>query len=287
MSADSERSRRVVFDVDLRRRFEAFSLRMDGARRRREGPGRSSHFGAGEEWAGFRPYRPGDDPRQLDWNLLARLDRPFTRITRREVSEQWVLLVDRSASMGVGEPGKLQASAELAAALVGLGLRRGARVTLLASGRPERRLSRRTDLADGLAWLEALTAGGDEGFGPGLRSEPVRRAGRVVAIGDLADASARALMELSRGGREVLLAQVLAPHELDPPLGPVRWVCPETGEALELAVDSNLRAEYERELNRELEGWRARCAVHGVRYLATSSARPFEDVALELFGGAP
>lgn len=279
--------RRVVFGPDLRRRLEAFALRLEGARRRREGPGRSSTFGAGDEWVGFRPYRPGDDPRQVDWNLLGRLDRPFVRVTRREASEAWVLAVDTSASMGLGAPGKLQAAAECAAALAATGLRQGAQVTLVAGAGAARRLTRASDLGDGLAFLEGLRADGAATLDDALGDPAVRRAGLVVALGDLMGSDARAVVGLARGGRDVAVAQLLAPHELDPALGPVRWTCPETGDALEVAVDDALAAAYETELSHLLERWRERCGQRRVRYVAASSARPFEALLLELFGGAP
>lgn len=275
--------RRVAFDASFRGRLERFTLRLDGARRRREGPGRSTHFGSGEEWVGFRPYRPGDDPRQIDWNLLGRLDRAFVRVTRREVSEDWVVLLDASASMGLGAPSKLQAAAELCAAVTAAGLRRGAQVTVCTAA-AERCFRRGAELMAALEFIERTVAEGEAGLP--MTSPALRSAGRVVVIGDLIGTESARLVELARGRRELAAAQVLAPCELTPEPGTIRWTCPESGGALDVAVGPALQAAYDRELRAELEAWRAACSHHGVRYTVASSARAFEDVATELFDGA-
>lgn len=63
------------------------------------GTHRSRQRGSGGEFTEYRLYRQGDDPRTLDWKLLARSDRPFVRLSDdRAVLPTW-LLVDGSASM--------------------------------------------------------------------------------------------------------------------------------------------------------------------------------------------
>src|SRR5262249_34167570 len=96
------------FAPDLLARVGRLGARLASLRERREGAGRARLFGAGEEFVGHRPYQTGEDLRALDWNLLARLGRPFVRVAAREASEHWAVCLDTSASMGVGVPGKLQ-----------------------------------------------------------------------------------------------------------------------------------------------------------------------------------
>ena len=77
--------------------------RLDG---RIQGGHRTLHRGTGMDLAGVRPYVDGDDARHIDWNVTARLDelqvREFTE--DRELTS-WLVL-DRSASMAVGAPGR-------------------------------------------------------------------------------------------------------------------------------------------------------------------------------------
>ena len=48
------------------------------------GERRSTHRGEGIEFTDYRDYSPGDDPRSVDWNLYARLDRPYVRLYEEE-----------------------------------------------------------------------------------------------------------------------------------------------------------------------------------------------------------
>jgi uncharacterized protein (DUF58 family) len=77
--------------------------RLDG---RVQGGYRTPRRGSGLDFAGIRPYEEGDDARHIDWNVTARLDelqiREFTE--DRELTT-WLVL-DRSASMAVGGPGR-------------------------------------------------------------------------------------------------------------------------------------------------------------------------------------
>lgn len=275
----------VRFAPDFLRRVERLLVRLAGARERREGAGRSAILGAGEEFVGYRPYRPGEDLRALDWSLLARLDRPFVRVTRREAGERWAVLVDASASMGVGPPGKLQRAAEVACALACLGLRVRARVRVLVSsarkrGAFELELARRGDPAALLAFLEERRAAGGCGLAT-LLATPRRfaSAGRVFLVGDFQDLEPRALFGLVCRGRDLAALQLLAPVELDPPpAGAVEWWDPELGQELCMQVDRAAVGAYERSLERRLETWRTTCARHGITYGCWSSASAFEDV---------
>lgn len=55
--------------------------------------------GAAPEFAEYRPYRQGDDPKRLDWKLLARSDRAFIRLAPDHAVLGTTFLVDASASM--------------------------------------------------------------------------------------------------------------------------------------------------------------------------------------------
>ena len=148
----------VRFGSDYLRRVGGLVGRMAGIAERREGRGRAALYGAGEEFVGYRAYRPGESLAALDWNLLARLDRPFVRVAKREASESWAILIDTSASMGVGVPGKLQCAAELAAALCATGSRASAEMNLWTSADSDRlRLGRSGGCRDrdGLAGEQA------------------------------------------------------------------------------------------------------------------------------------
>lgn len=60
---------------------------------------RSRLRGRGMEFAGLRPYLPGDEVRQIDWNVTARSGTPHLRLYQEERSRTLTLLADLSPSL--------------------------------------------------------------------------------------------------------------------------------------------------------------------------------------------
>jgi hypothetical protein len=93
-----------------------------------------SHFkGRGMDFEDLREYMPGDDVRDIDWNVTNRMGRPFVKRFREERELAAVLAVDVSASslFGSGEKTKREFAAEVAATLAISAARNGDKVALL------------------------------------------------------------------------------------------------------------------------------------------------------------
>ncbi len=87
--------------------------------------------GTSTEFRDYREYAPGDDLRQIDWRVYARLDRYFLRTYDQETNMTGYVLLDSSASMGFGAPiTKLEYASFFSAALAYLITRHGDRVSL-------------------------------------------------------------------------------------------------------------------------------------------------------------
>ena len=219
------------------------------SRRARGGQGFGLHHsrsrGAGLEFAQYRAYEPGDEPRQIDWKLYARSDRFFVREAERESPLALWILIDASASMSQADAAnpmwtRLQAAKLLAACLGELALQQGDRFGLigmrddglgvLVPGSGARQRSR--------LWLElqALTTGKEFPDVAMLAPvwERIAAGDLVVVIGDGFDEGCVAMAErLSAARREVLFVQALTTDERDFPfVDGHRFVDPETGEEL-------------------------------------------------------
>lgn len=84
--------------VRLNRPASALSLRSGYVRARMSGEYLSRVKGRGMEFAESRPYQPGDDARNLNWRVMARTGKPFTKLFREERERPvfvWVDLRDR------------------------------------------------------------------------------------------------------------------------------------------------------------------------------------------------
>lgn len=95
---------------------------------------RSAFKGRGIEFEDLREYYPGDDIRDIDWRVTARLDRPFVRQFLEERELTLLILLDCSASMDFGttRSTKLQSALEASAILSFAALRSNDRVGLIS-----------------------------------------------------------------------------------------------------------------------------------------------------------
>ncbi|HEX6747461.1 MAG TPA: DUF58 domain-containing protein [Longimicrobium sp.] len=95
--------------------------RPAGERVRRAGESFAGAAGARGEYRGLRPYRPGDDPRDVHWRTTARVGEPVIREYERDRSRALWICLDLRA-----EPGDLAETAvEIAASLAAAASRRG------------------------------------------------------------------------------------------------------------------------------------------------------------------
>ncbi len=83
----------------------------------KSGSFRSLHRGQGIEFSGVRDYIRGDDIRSIDWNVTARMGKPFVKVFEEERELQMFLVVDRSLSMqyGIDKKTKYEIASETAA----------------------------------------------------------------------------------------------------------------------------------------------------------------------------
>jgi uncharacterized protein (DUF58 family) len=237
----------TVFDEGFLRQLERLQLLMrQPARGGLKGGRRSVKRGQSVEFADYRDYTLGDDLRQLDWNVYARLERLFVKLFVEEEDVTVTLLLDASASMASGRPEKLLFAKRAAAALGYTGLASEDRVAVTAlSGRIARR---RVALRGSgrvfrlLADLSAIdVADGPTDLVAAARHAAAQLHGRgvVILLSDLLDPDAdKVIRELAATGSELIVLHVLSPDELDPPLeGDLRLVDGETGDRVDITAD--------------------------------------------------
>jgi uncharacterized protein (DUF58 family) len=119
--ADSAEAVRVTVPalVQLNQAASALSLRHARVRARMAGEYISRSKGRGMEFAESRPYEPGDDVRNLNWRVMARTGKPFTKLFREERERPVFVWVDLRDRMFFGTRGTFKAvAAARAAALI-------------------------------------------------------------------------------------------------------------------------------------------------------------------------
>lgn len=283
----------MLLDEALLRKLEQVSLT---ARRVRAGQTvgerRSTKRGTSVEFADYRDYAKGDDLRRVDWNIYARLERPFVKLFEEEEDLAVHVLLDGSGSMewGEGEQSKSLYARSLAAALGYIALTSGDRLTAatLRSAVPAERFGPvrgRGHVLRLFDWLESLQVEGTTDLNASLRTYAVSggRAGLAVLISDLFSPAGHieGLTALVARGHEAALVHVLSPDEVEPPLGgDLRLLDVETGDPQEVTVDGGMRLLYRRRLAAWQEEIRAACRKRDVHYVPVETSTPFDRVVL-------
>ena len=278
----------TVFDEAFLRQLERLLLLMRSpVRGGLKGGRRSVKRGQSVEFADFRDYALGDDLRQLDWNVLARLEKLFVKLFVEEEDVTITVLLDGSASMASGLPNKLQFAKRAAAALGYIGLASEDRVTVsVLGGRVARR---RVSLRGSgrvfrlLAELSAIQpAEGPTDLVTAARHAAAQLSGRgvVILLSDLLDPDAdRVIRELASTRSELIVLHVLSPQELDPPLeGDLRLVDVESGENIDVTADLATIDLYRARLAAWKEGFAQLAARRAATYVDLSTEVPLNDL---------
>lgn len=218
---------------------------------------RSKALGLGTELAQVREYQPGDDVRQIDWNVTARTTIPHVRVQAADrVLTTWLML-DTSPSMGFGtaERRKYDVAEGVAIAVGQVSTRHGNALGVMSFGSPESRTIPPGQGRKGmLGLLTALreepghAAGGATSLGSAIQSLN-RIAGHsrlIVLVSDFRGPRdwADSLVELC-GRHAVMAVEIRDPREQElPNVGELWLVDPETGR--QLRVDTRSKKLRER-----------------------------------------
>ncbi len=208
--------------------------------------------GAGTELAQIRPYQPGDDVRQMDWNVTARTQLPHVRVQVGERAMTTWLVLDTSASMtfGTTQRRKADVAEGVALALGHVSTRRGNRLGVMAVGAGEPRLLAPRQGRLGLLGLLATLRAEPEPDGAGAtglagalaKLRAVARArGLVVVVSDFRGPTDwSGPLHSLRGRHGLLCAEVRDPREMElPPVGSLWMVDPETGRQIHVNTSSS------------------------------------------------
>ncbi len=283
----------------VRKRFDPLMLVARTIRAgNMKGERRSIKRGTSIEFADYRNYTPGDDLRKLDWNVYARLEKPYVKLLEDEEDLAVHLLLDTSASMDWPQTGgasgdaahnKLLFARRIYAALAYISLSSGDRLTLSTLNqqtiRPFGPVRGRGQTVAMLRYTHQLKASGTTDLNASLREIAMRekRPGLVIILSDLFSATGYAdgLNALLGKGHEICVIQVLSPDEVEPPLaGDLRLIDIESGSGQEVTVDAGMRTIYQQRLTAWLDDIRDHCARRGIHYLMVQSDIPFEKVIL-------
>jgi uncharacterized protein (DUF58 family) len=250
---------------------------------------RSPRRGFSVEFAEHRAYQLGDEPRYVDWKLLARTDRLYVKQYEEETNLRAMLVLDISRSMAwSGAPGarlaKIDYARLLAASLALVLLRQRDATGLITFDDAVRQVvPPRARLSH---WYQLLTALAGAQAGQGTAAEPalrrvvdqLRRRGLVIFISDLLldrDLTLKALRFLEHRGHQVLVLHVMDPAEQHlEGAAEARYRDPETGQTVVLRPQDWAGA-YDQTVRDAIAAWRLALRERGIAYELVTTDMPF------------
>ena len=245
------------------------------------------------EFSEHRRYEPGDDPKDIDWQVFARTDRIYIKRYQAETNITGYLLMDLSRSMGYTyrqDLTKFDYAICLAASISYLMIHQQDPVGLmtfddeLKASLPAR--SRRSHLGDILSVLQRCKPTGTTNIAGNLRriASMIRHRSLMMLMSDLLadqDEIIDAIRMLRFRGHDVIVFHILDEAEVTFPFtGSVDLLEPETDDH-EIVDAAGIRAEYLQAVSDLRERFRTTCQAVGADYVPLDTSMPFDKALVE------
>jgi uncharacterized protein (DUF58 family) len=287
-----------LFDEKTLRKLDRLTLVASRVRAGvMKGERRSTKRGTSIEFADYRDYTRGDDLRRVDWNVFARLERPFIKLLEEEEDLSVHLLIDASESMNWpkenavdhnSEQNKFRFAQRVLAGLGYISLGSGDQLTVTALGEqnlvwgPFRGRGHTLSLLD---FVGRLKTGGTTDLIGSLKAYALRgaRPGLAMLISDLMSPTGYqdGLAQLQGRGFEIGLIHVLSKDEVEPQLaGDLQLIDVETGAGQDVSVDVAMYDLYVRRLLAWRDEIGSYCLRRGMHYATVETSRPWEELIL-------
>lgn len=255
----------------------------------------SSFKGRGMDFEEVREYAIGDDVRTIDWNVSAKMDRPFVKVFREERELTLMLLVDLSASgiFGSVEQSKRERAAEIASVIafsasqnndkVGLILYTDAVEHYIPPKKGRRHILR---LIRDLLFFEPKGTGTDHQAALDFLNRVTKRKSVVFLISDFfGDDPLFASLALTQQRHDLVSIALSDPreHEL-PEIGLITLEDAETGEMVEVDTGNRkLRERYAELAQKRRAAFQAGMRKKGLDWIEARTDEPYLPALRKLF----
>lgn len=259
---------------------------------RKGGVRRGSSYGFGLEYADHREYNSGDDMRYVDWDLYGRSGKLYTNLFLEDEDININILIDRSRSMDLGLPTKLEYALKVAASLGYVGLALLDRVGAgyfsddIEGVIPPRR--GRNQIFPYLEFLCSIGTGYSTDLNRSLENfaAKMKTPGLVVILSDFLDEKGyeRGLKYLLFRKFDVHVIQIFSRDEIRPDFrGKVRLQNAEKDHYIDIDVDENVMNNYRTELGHYVSRLKAFCTSRGILYQQAVTDNSFDTLLTDYF----
>jgi uncharacterized protein (DUF58 family) len=278
----------ALIESSLLERLERLTIHWQKSLPGLVGGHNTSRFaGPGQEFLDHRHFHHGDDLRAVNWRAYLRLEKLFLKMFQLEPRIPVRVLLDISKSMNTGAEGvKFDYVRRLAGALCYVGLVRLDSICIqpfsealgdsfVASGGRHR-------FQPAATFLSGLAPAGSTNFLECAREfvSKFPQRGLVLVISDFLDDHdcEKPLQYLADFGHELVLIQVWAPEDREPPWqGELELEDAESGQRTELAFDEDARTQYVASFDDYARALRRVALRNGGRYVGLPTSVPVEE----------
>lgn len=250
-----------------------------------KGGRRSIKQGTSLEFSDYRHYQPGDDLRQIDWNVFARTNKHYIK---RFLDEQELVVsiyLDCSNSMTV-IPEKWGIAKGLAAALGFMSLTSDDRVGVFPIGSSSYPFTYKKGRAfsNRLVHYLAEVAPNNEviTFSEAIQGMIQPRSSVTIVISDLLEPMAKvkeALKKLQAYKQELYVIQVLSEEEMDPFYqGDLQLIDSETNNFLHVTMSGSVKKKYLQRLRNQMEDIQKFCHMRGISFVQCQTNDSLEEI---------
>ena len=289
-----------MLNPELIKQLHPYSIRVKRRfRGKLRGERSSLNRGTGIEFADYRAYELGDDLRHVDWNVYARLEKPFIKLFQADEELPVSLLIDNSRSMQFGNPTKLTCAKQLAAALAYIAVAHNDSIAvytfaerLVSAVPPTSGTSQFSRITKALSAIEAQE--GTEGtritdcFRHFAAHQPWPGVAVIFSDFFAADGYAAGFKLLAGRGFSLMAIQMMSPEETDPSHTSTvthgnQWQLAdaETGETRAITMNEETLAQYRDAHKTFCDDLQRFCAARGIGYARFNCDMPIDSFVLQ------
>lgn len=254
-----------------------------------------SHFkGRGMTFSEVRKYQYGDDIRDIDWNVTARLNEPHIKIFEEERELTMMLLVDvsKSESFGTRMQQKRDLITELCAVLAFSAIQNNDKVgVVFFTDQIELYIPPKKGKSHILRIIRELIEFKPKGTGTNISeafkflSSVIKKRSIVFTLSDFQDEDYDKNLKIASNKHDLTAIRIIDPAEEQlPDIGLVQLQNPETGTLEWVDTSSSIvRATYEKDYQNFVANFKFYCTHSGTDYLDLRVDRSYTKQLLEFF----
>ena len=254
----------------------------------------SAFKGRGMAFSEVREYQYGDDVRNIDWNVTARLHHPYVKVFEEERELTVMLIVDVSGSNRFGTRGqwKDELIAEVSATLAISAITNNDKVGLILFSDkiekfipPKKGRSHILRIIRELVSYRPTSSGTDVGAALQYFTNAIKKRCTAFLLSDFYDAGYTEALKIAAGKHDLVAIRIVDEKEESlPDLGLVKLYDPETGETTWVdTADSGVRSDFVSRYQGHAAGVEAVFKKYGIDHTVLYTGQDYVKELKKLF----